>query len=239
MDIESFFSNSFKEYHWSDLYYYQSDFDLVFLAEEKIIQNSEKYIHSLRDELKQKIDRDEYLGQLSPNQKEGDYAAQYYEHYYGDFESLIEQIQSNQRKAFVLSIFSYIEGHLLTLCDIIQDRFQFEKTPKDLKGSDDIGRCINYLTKVYGVNYSKIEPKYTFIKQQKFVRNKIAHNDSLLDEGNKQLIKQTEGLELRRFGEKCKILITSDHYLTRLLEKRKEFFRTLVELIDERCGELK
>lgn len=238
MDLERLFEN-YTNVGWPDLYYSQEEFDLIFFAERKIIENAEQFIQGLDNDLKLKVKTDKELQKKPSDEQEEAYQAQYYDHFYGHTELIINQVLQNQRKASVLSIFSLVEGNLRTLCHLVESEFNFEIKITDLGGSDDIQKYWVYLGKVYGLDTSKVEPYYTPIKQQKYFRNKIAHNTSKIDENKIQLVRQTPGLKVVSYGKNHLLTISKADYIEKLLTNSQAFFDNLIERMHERFIDLK
>ncbi|WP_242927368.1 hypothetical protein [Pontibacter vulgaris] len=237
MDLENLFENSSKV-GWPDLYYFQEEFDLIFFAERKIIENAEQFIKGLDNDLKLKVKSDSELQKKALDEQEEAYQAQYYDHFYGHTELIINQVLQNQRNASVLSIFSLVEGNLKALCNLVEGEFNFKIKVNDLGGSDDIQKYWVYLDKVFCLDTSKLEPFYTPIKQQKYFRNKIAHNNSKIDENRIQLVRQTPGLKVTSYGKNHILTIAKPDYVEKLLTDSQAFFDNLIELMHERFAEL-
>lgn len=224
-----------EEVQWPDLFFYYQDFQLMFFAEKRIIENAEEFIQRLEDELKLKVASDKMLQEKPIDEQEESYQAQYYEHFYGDAEKVINQVLQNQRKGSVLSIFSMIEGNLRVLCNLVQNKFSFKIKINDLNESDDLQKYWMYLSKVYEIDSTKLEPDYTRIKQQKYFRNKIAHNNSNIENKMIQSVRQTRGLKVNSYGDINELEITEVEYVKNLLLWGESFFGTLIELMEERC----
>lgn len=211
----------------------------MFYAERRIIENAEQFIRSLDNDLKLKVKSDKELQKKASDEQEESYQAQYYDHFYGHTELIINQVLQSQRKASVLSIFSLIEGKLKELCNLVEGEFNFKIKINDLGGSDDIQKYWVYLDKVYGLDTSKLEPLYTPIKQQKYFRNKIAHNNSKIDESKKQLVMQTLGLKVVSYGKNHILTIAKADYVENLLTSAQALFDNLIELMHNRFAELR
>lgn len=232
-------NNEFKINHWGILYYYDDDLDNLLIAEKKIIENSEKYAKTLIEEFRNKIKNDSELQTEPTNEQEGSLQAQYYGHYYGHTEKFLKQIPQNYRKASLLSIFSVLEGQLKLLSNLIETNFEFSVKIKHITGSDYIHKYWIYLTKVYELESKDVEKEYNLIRQHKYIRNKIAHNNSEIDDNKLAFIQRTKGLTTRKFGTDNIVEIESENYIIEIIELIQAFFNKLIKVIDKRYGELK
>lgn len=232
-------SDDFKINNWGILYYYDDDLDNLLIAERKLIENSEKYSKTLIEEFQAKVQNDAELQAKPKNYEEGSRQAQYYGHFYGDTEKINNQILQNYRKASLLSIFSILEGQLKLISKLVEDEFDFSVKTKHITGSDYIHKYWLYLTKVFELNPLNVQDEYNLIRQHKYVRNKIAHSNSEIDENKLQFVEQTSGLSIRKFGNDNILEISNDEYVTEILNLIKTFFNKLIKDIDRRYGEIK
>ena len=232
-------SDNFKINHWRILFYYDDDLDNLLIAEEKLIANSEKYSRTLIEEFQSKIKNDAELQSKPKNYEEGSMQAQYYGHYYGDTEKINNQILQNYRKASLLSIFSILEGQLKLISKLVEDEFDFSVKIKHITGNDYTHKYWLYLTKVFGLDPTNVEGDYNLIGQHRFIRNKIAHSNSEVDNNKLKFVEETNGLSIRKFGNDNILEISNDKYVTDILNLIKSFFYNLIKEVDRRYGELK
>jgi hypothetical protein len=232
-------SDEFKINHWGILYNYNDDIDNLLIAEKKIIANSETYCKTLIEEFRSKIKNDTELQTKPTSYEEGSIQAQYYGHYYGDTERLINQILQNYRKASLLSIFSVLEGQLKLISKLIEDEFDFSVKIKHITGSDYIHKYWLYLTKVFELDPTDLENEYNLVRQHRYIRNKIAHTNSEIDNNKLVFVKKTKGLSTRKFGNDNIIEIDNDDYVTEIIDLIHSFFNKLINVVDKRYGELK
>jgi hypothetical protein len=232
-------SDEYKPKNWGILYYFENDIDNLIIAENKIIANSETYSKKLIEEFRTKVRNDSELQTKPTNYEEGSYQSQYYQHFYEDSERIIKQILQNHRKASLLSVFSILEGQLKLISNLIEDEFNFDIKLKNLNGSDYIHRYWLFLTKVFKMHSMDIEKDYNSIRQHKYIRNKIAHNNSVIEKRKLQFVKETKGLRIRKFGEDNIVEIKNDKYISDILNSIRMFFNKLTKEIDNRYGEIK
>lgn len=221
--------------NWNDLYYYREDIEMIIEAEKKIAKNSEIFTQKLDYELRQKVKQDIQLTGNPSNEEEEQYEHQYYEHYYGRIDRGIKLILQNQRKASVLSIFTIIEGQLKILCDLIKIEFTLAKPNK--RTADYIQHYLTYLEERYELNISSLETTYNEIKNQKIVKNIIAHDNSIVKTSKIEIINSIEGLSV--LTHSSELNISGDNYVLNLLENVEVFFKELLKLIDNRYKEVK
>lgn len=238
--IEMYLKSNGGYVHWSSLHQYHSEYiDFVFDAEKKVVENAEQFIKGLNAELELKIANDQKLQKKPANDEEENNQNQYYEYHYLRTKYALEQVLQSQRKASILSLYSLIEGYFKSLCDLIQDEFKFKIKVDDLHGSDDIQKCWLYLQKVCEIDITSLERYYTPIKTEKYFRNKIAHNNSLIDPGKLPLVKQIKGLRVSSYNDKHHLIIENAEYNLNLLCKAEKFFDELVDLMEKRYKVLK
>lgn len=225
--------------NWDYLYYYDNDLSTIFSAEKNLIKQSENYIADLRKSFDEKIKNDAELNYKPKNYEEGSLQAQYYQHFYGDSEEILNRIAQSQRKSFVLSIFSIVEGQLKLIANLIENNFDFKIKIKHLTGENYIHRYWLYITKVFEIDYSDAEKEYNLIKQQQYVRNKIAHRNSEIDESKLKFINESRGLISVKFGSDYLLEISDTSYINELIKNSELFFNKLSKAIDKRYGEIK
>lgn len=225
--------------HWGILYYFDDDLYNLLIAEKKIITNSETYSKTLIEEFRDKIKNDAELQTNPTNFEEESIQAQYYGHYYGKTEELINQISQNYRKASLLSIFSVLEGQLKLISNLVENEFDFNIKIKHITGNDYIHKYWLYLTKVFELNPKELEKEYNLIRQHKYIRNKIAHNNSEIDDNKLIFVLETEGLSIKKLGNDKIVEIDSEYYIPQIIELIQSFFNKLIKVIDKRYGELK
>ena len=232
-------SKDFKINHWGILYYYDDDLENLLIAERKLIANAEKYSKTLIAEFRDNVKNDAELQVTPEGYEEGSVQAQYYRHYYGDTEKINNQILQNYRKASLLSIFSILEGQLKLISKLVEDEFDFRVKTKHITGSDYIHKYWLYLTKVFELDPSNVEDEYNLIREHRYVRNKIAHSNSEIDDNKITFVQKTKGLSIRKFGNDNILEISNDKYVTEIIDLIKSFFNKLVKAVDRRYGEIK
>lgn len=234
MDLNKLFNNELG-LSWENIYHCREDIRLLFSAEKSLIENSENFIQNLELELKEDIKTDEILSRVSKNEYDDYEQGERYFHYYHHREIGIYQLIQNHRNGAILSIFSLIEGQLKNICTQIQKEFEFKIKLNDLNGADYINKYWIFLTKVFCIKTKQIEKFYTPIKQRKYIRNKIAHSNSIIDDNKIEFVQQLKGITVKN-----KIIEINDYiFIENLIQISKEFFENLILVINDRYTELK
>jgi hypothetical protein len=140
--------------------------------------------------LGEKINSNINYNQLSSFEKE-----QYDTHFY-DFEKIVlKNLTRQTRYAAILSIFSFFEGELKRICELIESTFNLNEKIKDIKAGTDLLMYRKYLSKIFGADLSKIM-SFDFVNKQKKIRNRIAHYSGIINEKE-----QIEGLNFQKKGD--------------------------------------
>ena len=224
---------------WSDLYYFNDGIYRLFEAEKKLIKNSEKYISKSQINLKEKIAKDPELTYKPKNWEEDSYQSQYYQHYYSNSINVLNQIAQNHRKSSILSIYSLIEGQLKLITKLIQNEFDFNIKLKHIEGRDYLNKYWIYLTKVFGIKVESIQNEYNFIKNQRFIRNKIAHNNSRVTKEDVKRLNQFDDIKVFKIGDEYLFEFENLNFIYKLLDIAKLFFEKLSLHVNSRYKEIK
>lgn len=158
----------------------------------------------------------------------------YQKYYYNEI--IITELQRIQRYSSILSIFSFYESRLKSICRLIENEFEFKIKIKHLNNYEgDLNKYWNYLSKVFEIQTEKIEPLFKPIHEQKKIRNLIAHNNGIITEK----IELTQGLTLNKVGNNFQIEIDEEKYIGNLLKNIEVFISALLIEIDKRYVTLK
>lgn len=223
--------NKIRLLEWTDLYYFEMEINISIDALKSLSTNQEKTLSDIEQDFQKQIDEDQNL--------KTEYGSDFYTHVYETEGFTINELRKLQRYSIILSTHSFFEGKLKSLCEKIEHEFDFKIKIGDLKNNDDLQLYWTFLEKVYNIDMSSVEEFFTPIKQQKIVRNIIAHQEGffgLLQFKKIQFLKGLEHEEL--FEGKYIILITNDEYLNYLLKNMRMFFSVLIELIDKQYEKL-
>ena len=222
--------NTIRLYEWGDLFLVKMQTEIGFDGILKIIDNLETSLESSKTELKKEISENLDLKQLEGQDREA-----YHQHLYEMDEITLREIETLQRYSMVLSIFSFLEGILKSLCEGIEEELKFTIRLKDLNNNEDLQWYWNYLTKVLIIDTKKIEPDFTVLKQQKIVRNIIAHQSGYANDSQVNKIQEVSGLKTRY----NKVDIHNSDYLIFLVKTMQSLFDNLIIAVDDRFKEIK
>jgi hypothetical protein len=221
------------------LYCFEYLFSLEFEIEigidaiKTILNKQDIIIDETKSKLTKSIEEDDYLKSIKKEDRE-DYISQIYQRE----AFVISEISTHQMHSLCLLVFSFTEGRLKYICEFLETRYQHKIKCEDLSTNDDLMRYWNFLTKVYEINPYKVEKYFTPIKQQKIVRNIIAHQDGKPRKEQISKINIIKGLEVIEYGENYLIKINSKEYIVFLLDKVELFFKELLKAIDIRYEEI-
>lgn len=86
---------------------------------------------------------------------------------------------SIHRESLVITIYNFLEDQLTELCEIISEGIASKIKLKDLSDKG-VERALKYLTKVGGLDLSKVGRELPYIKSVNQLRNQIVHNGGYL-----------------------------------------------------------
>ena len=224
---------------FTELYYLRDEFALSVSAERKILENSESFNQQLRKGLNEDVDKNSDLKGDTEDYDDFVYHQQLFEHLFGRQIEIIEKVFENQRKSSVLSIYSIVESHLKKLCNSIQKEFNFEKGVENMQAHSDLAKVKTYLNEIYGLKISSASGPYSVFVNQKYIRNRIAHNSSSIESNYFGLIKSTIGLDYLNDGTTHELVITNNLYHSYLLTEAEKLSKILICAIDQRYKTLK
>ncbi|RZK45142.1 MAG: hypothetical protein EOO61_01095 [Hymenobacter sp.] len=234
--FESLYSTyQLRRLSWPDLYYIEMETEVGLHALQKLCINQEFALTSAVKGFENYLANDPTYSSLDSDELKGSYISQVFERE----EMIIEELRRQQRYSMCMSIYSFFEGRLRTLCEYIEAEFPFKIKLNDLNSSDHIMQFVNYIAKVYEADLSKTESYFTPIKISKAVRNVIAHHDGCTS--NRKLtdsIEKKKGFYQERHGASFKIVIRSEKYILYLIDKMELYFKELLKAVDERYVQL-
>jgi hypothetical protein len=124
------------------------------------------------------------------------------ETYFSDDYYIIEEVHVGlYRKSTLVSVYSFLENSLNTLCRHLYKRNGYPVELDDLRG-EGIVRAKCYLEKLAGIDFSLMNGQWGIILSFNKVRNCIVHSegnikDSKSSEKLENIVKNTSGLSLR------------------------------------------
>lgn len=236
-ELENLFSTAhIKVLNWPDLYYIEMETEVGLNALQKLCLNQEAALASAVKGFENYLAIDPTYSSLESPEYKASYRHQMFERE----EMILDELRKQQRYSMCLSIYSFFEGRLREVCNLIEVEFAFKIKLGDLNSSDHLMQYHSYLSKVYEANLSSAEPYFTPIKISKGVRNLIAHHSGWTN--NNKLAESIEkriGFTQQKFGNSFQVVITSHRYILYLIEKMELYFKELLIIVDTRYLALK
>jgi hypothetical protein len=225
-------------FDWKELEYLQFENEIGIHAFKILNANQEKALQKTQNKFGTVLrKKKKHLKNMNEEEKQR-YCSQFYERE----EKEIGELQRQQRYSMCVSLFSFFEGRLKTICNKIEQEFVFKIKIDDLNKSDDLKRYWNYLEKVFEMKMKNLEPLYTPIKQNKEIRNKIAHKDGNANAEEKKRINNIvkgKGLSFKQINDYFQIQISDTKYILYLIDIMSEFLDKLISAIDGKYMEKK
>ncbi|CTP89316.1 hypothetical protein [Xanthomonas graminis] len=126
---------------------------------------------------------------------------------------------SIHRHSIILTVFSFLEHELNSLCYILSESVNSEVSLKDLK-DQGVERAFLYLRKIAGFELNRMSSELAYIRALNSVRNHIVHNGGALPQEVKH---------------KANVFVDSHPYLDgepgRSLRVRGEFVPSMIEIL--------
>ncbi|MEO5645163.1 MAG: hypothetical protein ABIQ40_05800 [Bacteroidia bacterium] len=225
--------NNVELFVWGELYYIELEVELGINALTTLNSNQEKSLLQSKAEFEKQIKNDSELQQI-----EREFVGSYYSQMYERDELFIKELQRQQRYAILMSLFSFFEARLKSVCVLIEEGFKFKIKLSDLRSNDDLMRYWIYLDKVFEMKVLNILPVFNQINLHKKVRNKIAHQNGLINEGEKNGFGNIQNIKFDKMGIHYQIEILNEEYLTKIMTLMVSFFAQLLTAVDERYKEI-
>jgi len=219
-------------FDWDTLYYIERENEVGIEAFRTLCENQETSLKATESQFKE-------LVTVEMNKLHVDDQSSYYMQIFERDEMVIKEILRQQRFAICQSIFSFFEGRLKEVCALIEDTFSFKLKVQDLNGNEDLLRYWNYMGKVFELDVANLEKYYTPIRNQKIVRNLIAHQNGMPRPDQVKKINIVKGLILQTFGEFQRVIINDPVYIVDLLHRMELFLKELLLSVDRRSKEIK
>lgn len=219
-------------FSWQELYYAEMENEIGLSAFRILNKNQEQALIETETEFNERINAD--LEQLDLDDR-GNYYSQMFERE----ELSIRELQRQQRYSLCLSLCSFFEGRLQSICVNIEKDFNFKVKIADLNGNDDLMGYWNYLEKVYEMPVDSLEPLFTPIKQIKKIRNIIAHYDGYATRAKKEKLEVFPGISYKEQEDYFKIEIDQTEFVNFTLDKMRIFLNSMLLEIDKRYKEIK
>jgi len=223
---------SIHEFRWSELYVTDIEIRLGITALRKLSINQEEVLLKTKLEFEKIVRNDKTLKSL-----DSEYKGSYYSQIFQNEELMIKELQRQQRYALILIIFSFFEERLNHICSLIEKKFNSMTKLSELKIKEDIIKYWHYLEKVFEIESKSLKKNLTLIKQQKFVRNTIAHQGGKIRKDQLKKIMFVNGLSTREIDNYTQIDLKESLFSNYLLDKVEPFLTELLLLVDNRYKE--
>lgn len=127
------------------------------------------------------------------------------------------------RESLLITVYNFLEAQLNQTCKIIEGSVENPVKLKHLHGKG-IERALLYLTKVGGLNLSRMSPELTFLKNINLLRNHLVHNGGVLPESlNNPLNKFVSNNSALRGGPDRDVILSKD-FIQEFIGNLKGFF---------------
>ena len=177
-----------------------------------------------------------YISLADEKELQYDYVDQIY---FYDIAS-IKNLKRQQRYAVTLIVFSFFESKLKEICNIIALKTRTPIPDKIQKPKENIENDLtvnwNYLVNKQSLDLSSISVDFYFINSQKFVRDKIAHQNGAYnsrDEKTYRKFVKTEDTEITISGDVFCIEILNKNYVDDLLLKMNNVLKEVIIVFDK------
>jgi hypothetical protein len=228
------FSNV-PDYHWADLYYLNYELGLELDAVSASVLFHENLIAQKRTELQKAILSDDYLqNSTDPEDVKGQYEGQYY----GSQQESIDELEVVFRNSDIMAIFAIFESKFKQLCEMIEDETKSFLKHTDLRAQGDIDRFAKYLKAVFRAKITD-ESKLQEILKYKIVRNKVAHEYGKLSANEVKKIENINGIKILGPEGFQRLVIVTYGFFPPLITMMRDFFKQLLDDVDERMKEIK
>jgi hypothetical protein len=149
----------------------------------------------------------------------------------------------NRTRYFLITqTHSMLEVYFKWFCEKLQS---INKNPigiSDLKGSSDLEKGKLYLRRIYNIDFSQLEPEWSFLNDMRKIRNQIIHNNGKFRTKDSEILRIINKIpELGRLwdeiypelddNEEYEIKINSKELNIKYVENVKIFFRKIIKEI--------
>lgn len=211
--------------------------DIVFTD----LNNYQNLIEGFLEQQKGQVEKDFKESDLELESKKADENAnEYYLHlidFYAERHHEISRLfPHNFRASFLTQVISVIESELKRICD----HFGYHKkqlfTIDDMRGTDDLEKCKDYLKRIADINFDVVNIEWQYIRNCKALRNKIVHQDGRVKNSDQNLINFIRGNSSIEVEESPSIY--DDHVTFTIIDKKliemlliagKDFFIKLLQ----------
>ncbi|MFY0666109.1 MAG: hypothetical protein JXQ97_15905 [Natronospirillum sp.] len=137
---------------------------------------------------------------------------------------------SIHRQSIILTIFSFLEHELNSLCDILSESVKSSVSLKDLNGHG-VERALLFLRKIAAFDFSKISSEVSYIRGLNSVRNQIVHNGGTLPKDDKHKTNVFVGSHMHLAGDPGRSLLVREEFVPEMIGILMGFFKNLEEQV--------
>ncbi len=186
-----------------------------------------KSFHKLTEDNWGKIDADFESKIAKLIEEDPEHEDEIIESYSMDFYEHQEKYPSIHRTSLVITLYNFLEKELNQLCSTFYESVGRDIVLKDINGQG-IERALKYLSKVAGLDISKMGKTLPFIKNVNILRNVIVHNGGVLPTDQNHKIHQFIDSQKHIFGKSYHNSVRFD----------SEFIDQLIDVLIDFFGEL-
>lgn len=135
---------------------------------------------------------------------------------------------SIHRQSMILTIFSFLEHQLNSLCYILSESVKSSVLLKDLKGQG-VERALLYLRKIACFNFLEAANEISYIRGVNSVRNQIVHNGSVLPQSVDHKVNLFVKRQLHLAGDPGGPLFVREEFVSEMIGVFIDFFVSLDE----------
>ncbi|PRY65099.1 hypothetical protein B0H98_10339 [Vreelandella songnenensis] len=137
---------------------------------------------------------------------------------------------SIHRQSIILTIFSFLEHELNSLCNILSESVKNSVLLRDLNGQG-VERALLFLRKIAAFELSAMSSEVAYIRGVNSVRNQIVHNGSTLPQNGEHKVNLFVGSQLHLAGEPGRSLLVREEFVPEMIVTLMGFFEKLDEQV--------
>ena len=196
----------------------------------------EKHIETNQKEIDKKYDQideieDEYEWKLAMNKFDEELGSDLYR--------FDHEFPNRTRYFLITQAHSMLEVYLKWLCEKLKSINGNPIGISDLKGNSDLEKGKLYLKKIYEIDFSRLEPEWSFLNDMRKIRNQIIHNNGKFKTKDSEILRIINQIpELGRLwddiypeldeNEEYEIKISSKVLNEKYVSNVKSFFKKIV-----------
>jgi len=215
--LNAFLSNDFENY--IEL---QNFIEKHIETNQKEIDKKYDQIHEIEDEYEWKLAMDKFDGELG-----------------NDLYRFDHEFPNRTRYFLITQTHSMLEVYLKWFCEKLKSINGNPIGISDLKGNSDLEKGKLYLKRIYEIDFSRLEPEWSFLNDMRKIRNQIIHNNGKFKTKDSEILRIINQIpELGRLwddiypelddNEEYEIKISSKVLNKKYVSNVKTFFKKIV-----------